>query len=40
MLGHATVAITLDAYSHVLPGMGDRAAEALKRAFAWRVTVR
>jgi integrase len=23
MLGHATVAITLDTYSHVLPNMGD-----------------
>lgn len=24
--GHASVALTLDRYSHVLPGMGDRAA--------------
>jgi integrase len=24
--GHATVAITLDTYSHVLPGMADHAA--------------
>jgi integrase len=32
MLGHATVAITLDNYSHVLPGMGDRAAEAMEDA--------
>ena len=29
MLGHATVAITLDTYSHVLPGMGDQAAAAM-----------
>jgi integrase len=26
MLGHATIAITLDTYSHVLPNMRDRAA--------------
>ena len=32
MLGHATVAITLDTYSHVLPGMGDRAAAAIEDA--------
>jgi len=30
MLGHATVAITLDTYNHVLPGMGDRAAAAME----------
>lgn len=34
MLGHATVAITLDTYSHVLPGMGDRAAQAMQEALA------
>lgn len=33
MLGHATVAITLDTYSHVLPGMGDQAATAMEDAF-------
>jgi integrase len=32
MLGHATVAITLDTYSHVLPGMGDHAAAAMEDA--------
>ena len=32
MLGHATVAITLDTYSHVLPGMGDQAATAMEDA--------
>lgn len=26
LLGHATIAITLDTYSHVLPGMGDQTA--------------
>jgi integrase len=32
MLGHSTVAITLDTYSHVLPGMGDQAASAMEDA--------
>jgi integrase len=27
-LGHATIAITLDTYSHVLPGLQDEAARA------------
>jgi integrase len=26
LLGHKTMSITLDSYSHVLPGMGDAAA--------------
>ena len=30
--GQATVAITLDTYSHVLPGMGDAAAGAMDEA--------
>ncbi|MDQ3832504.1 MAG: tyrosine-type recombinase/integrase, partial [Actinomycetota bacterium] len=30
MLGHATVAITLDTYSHVLPNMQDHAATAME----------
>lgn len=29
LLGHATIAMTLDAYSHYLPSMGDAAAEAM-----------
>ncbi len=29
-LGHATIAITLDTYLHVLPGMGDQAANAME----------
>jgi len=29
LLGHATISITLDTYSHVLPGMGDQAADAM-----------
>jgi integrase len=32
MLGHATIAITLDTYSHVLPTMQDSAARALEDA--------
>ena len=32
LLGHATVAITLDTYSHVLPGMGDGLADAMGQA--------
>jgi len=31
-LGHATVGLTLDTYSHVLPGMQEQAALALERA--------
>ena len=31
-LGHATVAITLDTYSHVLPGMQEEAAESIDAA--------
>ena len=30
MLGHATISQTMDAYSHVMPGMGDVAATALE----------
>ena len=32
LLGHATIAITLDTYSHVLPGMGDQTAAAMEAA--------
>jgi len=32
LLGHASVAITLDTYSHMLPGMGGEAAEAMRDA--------
>ncbi len=32
MLGHATIAITLDIYSHVLPNMRDQAAAAMEDA--------
>ena len=34
MLGHATVAITLDTYSHVLPSMQAHAAKALEDALS------
>jgi integrase len=33
-LGHATVAITLDTYSHVMSGMGDQTARAMQEALA------
>ncbi len=29
LLGHATISITLDTYSHVIPGLGDAAASAM-----------
>jgi integrase len=29
LLGHATIAITLDTYSHVMPGMGNQTAAAM-----------
>jgi integrase len=32
MLGHSTIAITLDTYSHVLPNMRDQAAAAMEEA--------
>jgi site-specific recombinase XerD len=32
MLGHANSSITLDIYSHVIPGLGDAAAEAMEDA--------
>jgi integrase len=34
MLGHSTIAITLDTYSHVLPGMGDGLADAMDAALS------
>jgi integrase len=30
LLGHATVSITLDTYSHFIPGMGSQVAEAME----------
>jgi len=32
LLGHATIAITLDTYSHLIPGMGDYTARAMEDA--------
>jgi integrase len=34
MLGHASIAITLDRYSHVLPNMQDSAVAAMEEAFS------
>jgi hypothetical protein len=32
MLGHANISITLGTYSHVIPRLGDAAAEAMEDA--------
>ncbi len=32
LLGHANIAITLDTYSHLIPGMGDVTARAMEDA--------
>ncbi len=32
MLGHSSISITLDTYSHVIPGLGDAAATAMEDA--------
>ncbi len=34
MLGHSSIAITLDTYSHVLPNMRDHAAKAMEEALS------
>jgi integrase len=34
LLGHATISITLDTYSHVLPSMGDQTATAMEEALS------
>jgi integrase len=34
LLGHASVAITLDIYSHMLPGMGGEAAREMESVFS------
>jgi integrase len=34
LLGHATVAITLDTYSHVIPGIGDQTARSMEDALS------
>jgi integrase len=34
LLGHASVTITLDTYSHVIPGLGDAAAGAMDDALS------
>ncbi len=33
-LGHSTVVLTLDTYSHVIPGMQEEAAAAIDAAFS------
>jgi len=34
LLGHANIAITLNTYSHVLPGMGDETVTAMENALS------
>jgi len=34
LLGHATIAMTLDTYSHFLPSMGDQTARAMEAALS------
>lgn len=34
LLGHASMAITLNTYSHVLPGMGDQTTTAMENALS------
>ena len=34
LLGHASIALTLDTYSHMLPGMGSEAADAMEYALS------
>jgi integrase len=34
MLGHSSIAITLDTYSHVIPGLGEVAARAMEDALS------
>jgi integrase len=34
LLGHASVALTLDRYSHVMPGMGEQTAAAMEAALS------
>ncbi len=34
LLHHATVKITLDTYSHVIPGMGNHTARAMEDVFS------
>ena len=34
LLGHANISITLDTYSHVIPGMGNQTVDAMEGIFA------
>jgi integrase len=34
MVGHSTISLTLDVYSHVTPTMGDKAAATMERVLA------
>ena len=39
LLGHASVALTLDRYSHVMPGMGEQTPAAIEAALSYPVGV-
>jgi integrase len=39
LLGHATISMTLDTYSHYLPSIGDQVAGAMGKPWGDRVTV-
>jgi integrase len=34
LLGHSSIAVTLDTYTHVIPGLGDSAARAMEDALS------
>ena len=36
MLGHSSITITLDIYSHVLPDMQEKAVNAMEDILGWR----
>ncbi len=40
LLGHANIAITLDTYSHVIPGMGDHAAREMENVLSFLPSLR
>jgi hypothetical protein len=40
LLGHSTIAVTLDTYSHMLPGMGEGIANTMDEVLSSRVAVK
>jgi len=39
-LGHSSIKVTMDTYSHVLPDMQRQAVDALQGIFQWRITLK